>query len=265
MGGTHVTDGIAYRLRVSPRARRVRIVIHRDGVEVVVPHGASSADAARFVQRSRAWIERHLAQIGSAPASSSPNPYADLPLFAALQPGELPARIETIPLRGPGREGRVHYSQAPMLRGLAVLGEPASRAGALVVYCLEPDSPPRDAVAALLKEWVREQAKTVFPGYIDALADEVGIPRPRDIRIGFQRTVWGSRSVSGRISLSATLRCLPPHLLRHVAVHELCHTLHMNHGSRFHEALAQHDPLSDRHSIELKKAESFVPSWIRET
>ena len=35
-------------------------------------------------------------------------------------------------------------------------------------------------------------------------------------------------------------------------------------GNR-HEALAQHDPLSDRHSIELKKAESFVPSWIRET
>lgn len=264
MGGTHVTDGIAYRLRVSPRARRVRIVIHRDGVEVVVPHGASSADAARFVQRSRAWIERHLAQIGSAPASSSPNPYADLPLFAALQPGELPARIETIPLRGPGREVPVHYIQAPMLRGRAVLGEPASRAGALVVYCLEPDSPPRDAVAALLKEWVREQAKTFFPGYIDALADEVGIPRPRDIRIGFQRTVWGSRSVSGRISLSATLLFLPPGLMRHVAVHELCHTLHMNHGRDFKRRLALHDPDASRNERDLKRADSWIPEWIRD-
>ncbi len=264
MGGTHVTDGIAYRLRVSPRARRVRIVIHRDGVEVVVPHGASSADAARFVQRSRVWIERHLAQIGSASASSPPNPYADLPLFAAPQPGEMPARIETIPLRGPGREVPVHYIQAPMLRVRAVLGEPASRAGALVVYCLEPASPPRDAVAALLKEWVREQAKTFFPGYIDALADEVGIPRPRDIRIGFQRTVWGSRSVSGRISLSATLLFLPPGLMRHVAVHELCHTLHMNHGRDFKRRLALHDPDAFRNERDLKRADSWIPEWIRD-
>ena len=124
MGGTHVTDGIAYRLRVSPRARRVRIVIHRDGVEVVVPHGASSADAARFVQRSRAWIERHLAQIGSASASSPPNPYADLPLFAAPQPGEMPARIETIH----SRAARSRWSPAPST-GLAPDPPPHAKKG----------------------------------------------------------------------------------------------------------------------------------------
>ena len=174
-------------------------------------------------------------------------------------------RIDAVALQGMGRTVPVKYVAAPMLRGQSTMIEPASRPNTLVIYCADPAAPPRRAVRALLREWVRGQAKAFFPDYIHALADELGIRRPSEIRIGFQRTVWGSRSGSGRISLSATLLFLPPHLLRHVAVHELCHTLHMNHGRHFHEALAQHDPLTEIHSADLKKAETFVPAWIRET
>ena len=265
MRETAASAPIPYRLRVSARATRMRIVIHRDGVEVVVPVRTSPAAAERFVASSRDWIERMLAKLPPPEPPEAPDPFADLPLFAHASPPRTSVRIDAVALQGMGRAVPVKYVQAPMLRGQATMIEPASRPNTLVIYCADPAAPPRRAVRTLLREWVREQAKAFFPDYIHALADELGIRRPREIRIGFQRTVWGSRSVSGRISLSATLLFLPPHLLRHVAVHELCHTLHMNHGSRFHEALAQHDPLSDRHSIELKKAESFVPSSIRET
>ena len=265
MRETAASAPIPYRLRVSARATRMRIVIHRDGVEVVVPQRTSPAAAERFVESSRDWIERMLAKLPPPEPSEAPNPFADLPLFAHASPPQASTRIDAVAMQGIGRTVPVKYVQAPMLRSQATMIEPASRPNTLVIYCADPAAPPRRAVRALLREWVREQAKAFFPDHINALADELGIRRPSEIRIGFQRTVWGSRSVSGRISLSATLLFLPPHLLRHVAVHELCHTLHMNHGRRFHEALNQYDPQTSRHSVELKKAESFVPTWIRET
>lgn len=256
---------IPYRLRVSKRARRMRIVIHRDSVEVVVPTHTSPATAERFVASSRDWIVRTLAKLPPLEPPEAPNPFADLPLFAHVAPLRTAPRIDVVQLRGMERTVAVKYIQAPLLRGRAKMIELTSRPNTLVVYCADPEAPPRHAVRTLLREWVREQAKVIFPAYIHALADELGIRRPTDIRIGFQRTVWGSRSVSGCISLSATLLFLPPHLLRHVAVHELCHTLHMNHGRRFHETLERYDPLAERHAAELKKAETFVPAWIHET
>ncbi|MGI5868519.1 MAG: M48 family metallopeptidase [Kiritimatiellia bacterium] len=257
---------IPYRVRVSARAKRMRIIVRRDGVEVVVPERTSAAVAERFVADNRDWIERALARLPPpepAEPPPPPDPFADLPLFARAAPPPPANRIETIALQGLGRTIAVKYLEAPMLRAKATMTEPPHRPDTLVIYCANPLEPPRRAVRALLKEWVREQARTFLPGYIDALADELGIRRPSDIRIGFQRTLWGSRSTTGRISLSATLLFLPPHLLRHVAVHELCHTLHMDHGPRFHEALARHDPLADRHAAELKTADAHVPSWLR--
>ena len=65
--------------------------------------------------------------------------------------------------------------------------------------------------------------------------------------------------------MNAPLLFLTPELLRHVVIHELCHTQYMNHGQRFHLLLERLDPEADRHAAELKKAETLVPLWARAT
>jgi predicted metal-dependent hydrolase len=52
-----------YQLRRSARARRLRITVRPDGVEVVAPLRMRDADIAAFVERSRPWIDAKLAAL----------------------------------------------------------------------------------------------------------------------------------------------------------------------------------------------------------
>jgi predicted metal-dependent hydrolase len=51
---------IPYRIRRSDRARRARIVVDADGVEVVVPRRMALRHVEPFVAEKQRWIERTL-------------------------------------------------------------------------------------------------------------------------------------------------------------------------------------------------------------
>ena len=51
---------IPYRIRRSDRARRARILVDGDGIEVVVPQRFPLREVEPFVEEKRAWIERTL-------------------------------------------------------------------------------------------------------------------------------------------------------------------------------------------------------------
>ncbi|NTW11499.1 MAG: M48 family metallopeptidase [Chlorobiaceae bacterium] len=45
-------------------------------------------------------------------------------------------------------------------------------------------------------------------------------------------------------------------------MHELCHTVRMDHSRAFRELLQRHDPLWRSNDRELKTAWKYVPAWI---
>ena len=69
-----VLDEIAYTIRRSDRARKVRVVVEPTGaVEVVLPRRAAQREAAAAVTELRPWIERRLAEAerGARPAGGA--------------------------------------------------------------------------------------------------------------------------------------------------------------------------------------------------
>src|SRR4030088_673508 len=57
-------EEIAYRIRRSQRARRVRVTVDAaNGVEVVLPRRAAEREAAAAVSELRPWIERRVREL----------------------------------------------------------------------------------------------------------------------------------------------------------------------------------------------------------
>jgi len=77
-----------------------------------------------------------------------------------------------------------------------------------------------------------------------------------------QRTRWGSCSRRKTISLNLKLLFIPQDLAQYVLIHELCHTVHLNHSQKFWALLTRHEPDCKNKEKELRSAGRFVPAWI---
>jgi predicted metal-dependent hydrolase len=112
-----------------------------------------------------------------------------------------------------------------------------------------------DGVLADKRPWIEEQRRRQVPRLelerkavsesearigareiVSALAEEEAGPLRvayRRIRIGDQRTLWGSCSPSGTLSFNWRLVLAPFEVLDYVVVHELCHLRVPNHSRSF--------------------------------
>lgn len=72
---------------------------------------------------------------------------------------------------------------------------------------------------------------------------------------------WGSCSPKKSISLCCNLLFLPPELVIHVLLHELCHTKYMHHKRSFWKLLEKHDPDMVMHKNQLREAGKKIPAW----
>jgi len=112
----------------------------------------------------------------------------------------------------------------------------------------------------LLCSWLKHRAQVHLLPALEKLAashdfnyDSAGIR--------LQHSRWGSCSSRRSITLNSKLLFLPDHLIRYIMLHELCHTVHMNHSRAFWSLVHQHDPLYRSNNLEMKTAWKYVPSW----
>jgi len=77
-----------------------------------------------------------------------------------------------------------------------------------------------------------EHARTMLVSRLMELAERHRL-MPCGVTVRRQRTVWGSCSATGRISLNGKAARLPAHLRDYVLLHELAHLRYRSHGVRF--------------------------------
>ncbi|MDR1259203.1 MAG: M48 family metallopeptidase [Tannerellaceae bacterium] len=90
----------------------------------------------------------------------------------------------------------------------------------------------RKLIGNMIENALRYEAKRILPARLDKLAREHGFSYAR-VRISGAATRWGSCNSKGNINLAFRLMYLPDNLIDYVLLHELCHTVEMNHGKRF--------------------------------
>ncbi len=230
----HATDG--WSVRESQRARRLTVrVFHTGRVEIVVPSRTSQRAVERFLERHRTWIERKREEARRRAGPPVPFPPRQI---------ELPACEET---------WRIHLAGGC---GRARIGSPA-----LGLLALGGDAGNGQAVRQALRRWLTERARQVLAPRLADCARELGFSYDR-VLIRRQRTRWGSCSTRGTISLNCCLLFQRPPVVRYLMIHELVHTLHMNHSRRFWQRVARHCP--DYHSLDRELLDGWrrVPEWV---
>lgn len=94
------------------------------------------------------------------------------------------------------------------------------------------DTAVQELLNSMLEKTLRHEAKRILPGRLMEFARQHGFT-VNDIKIQNSKTRWGSCSTRKVINLSLHLMLLPQHLIDYVLLHELCHTVEMNHSNRF--------------------------------
>ena len=84
----------------------------------------------------------------------------------------------------------------------------------------------------------------------------------RTTTIRSQKTLWGSCSSDRNISLNYKLLFLEPKVVEYVLIHELCHTIHMNHSGKFWGLVSKFEPNYKTLDKSLNQAWQIVPSWL---
>jgi len=87
----------------------------------------------------------------------------------------------------------------------------------------------------------RIAARELVSMLADEEAERIGVSYQR-IRIGGQRTLWGSCSARGTLSFNWRLVLAPLEVLDYVVVHELCHLHVPDHTRRFWALVTCHRP-----------------------
>ena len=225
-------------IRRSKRARHVRLTIHPDkGLEIVLPMRVNAAEAMQFLNQKRAWVERHAELLHPNNRQQAAAQY-DIPstielpaihqtwacqIVASSQPARLIQKPQTLQFTGPSTN-------------------------------IQPYVP-------ALKVWLRKQAMLSLGPWIRQLSQQHNLPFNR-LSFRFQRGRWGSCSSDNNISLNVKLLFLPLESVQYVLIHELCHTMHLNHSADFWNTVKRLEPNYQAIDKRIHAMERQVPLWL---
>jgi predicted metal-dependent hydrolase len=205
---------VEYALRVSAKARRLRMVIRPgSGLEVVVPRGMPLRAHEPFLHEKATWILQTLDRLREA------TPPREAPLLTDGGQLRYVGRELTLRLGAGTRAG--HYR--------------ASRQGDVLQLSV-PD-PSQSTIRRALEHWYRRQAEMVFAERL-ALHNQIYQYRYVRVSIKAQKTRWGSCSRQGNLNFNWRLLLAPLAVLDYVVIHELCHLREMNHSPKFWQLVA---------------------------
>lgn len=222
-----------YHIKKHKRARHVKLrATKTSGLVVTIPWRYPLKEIPAVLEEHKEWIVKQLQAL------------------AEKQTVELPTEIN---LRGCDSIYRVEYLYSN--QRLKLIERPQKE---LVVYGNISD---HVACKALLIKWLRQRTTQILSQQLSAVSLEIQLPFSK-LTVRDQQTVWGSCTRQKAISLSYRLIFLPISLMRHIMIHELSHTVHLNHSDKFWSLVAKYDPNWQANRLAMRQANQYMPDWI---
>lgn len=193
-------------LRTSPRATRYTLKISKGSITAIMPIGGDELRMLAFIRENKAKLQAALAKHPARP----------------LLTEETVMETATF---------RLHIFCTDRASFYMKLEE-----GLLHIACPTRTDFSDERVQKLLKEFIekalRHEAARLLPERLMGLAARYDFTCT-GVKIFNSRSHWGSCTPRKSINLSLSLMLLPWYLIDYVLLHELCHTVEMNHSDRF--------------------------------
>ena len=227
-----------YQIRRSARAKRVRIIVTVDKVELVAPLRMPEKQIQQFLDAKQAWIET--AQNKVQQHADNINSFAP----ASYQQGVL------IPYQGEQYELQVQVTQEQYVHidfNSAFIAYIPERLQKKLTQS-ELGEQIRRAIIFWMKQAAAKQALKTVVFYTPLYQ-----LTPRSITIKTQKSRWGSCGIHNDINLNWLLILAPAGVFEYVVIHELCHIEQRNHSAAFWALVAQHCANYQQHRGWLKR------------
>lgn len=209
-------------IRTSPRATRYTLKISKGTITGVMPIGGNEGRMLAFIRENK---QKLLSALRKHPARSL------LDDTEAMQTATF----------------RLHIFRTERASFYMKLED-----GTLHIACPQDTDFSTSEVQQILKDLLekalRHEAKRLLPDRLRELAAKHHFTCT-GVKIFNSKTHWGSCTARKSINLSLSLMLLPWHLIDYVLLHELCHTVEMNHSDRFWKLM---DTVTNNKAIALR-------------
>jgi predicted metal-dependent hydrolase len=199
---------VDYRLVRSKTARKLRVRVGPNGVEVVQPAARNGEEITQFLAENADWI---VDQLDRADRLRSVRRTAHRPIGEILYRGEpTRVRIEATSSRAAGNTVCLIDREIIVSRG--------------------PNS--RTPAARSLELWLRKEARREIETHLEPVTARLGA-RPQRLYVMDQRTKWGNCSARKNLSFNWRLILAPEYVLRYLVTHEAVHLVVPDHSAKF--------------------------------
>jgi predicted metal-dependent hydrolase len=224
-------------IKKSARARHVRLKTSaRHGLELIVPARFNQKHIPEILETNKIWIEKQFAKIHLE--------------FQQYQANQLPQEISLLAVQ---QLWKVTYLKT-FSKKIQIMTRPDRE------LVLVGDIDNKALCHKKLNQWVQSQAILYLTQRLYELSLLTKLTY-KDIWIRNQKSRWGSCSTEKKICLNNKLIFMPAELADHIIIHELCHTVFMDHSPKFWRLVASFDSEWKQHSKTVKRAEKYIPPW----
>ncbi len=225
---------IPYTIRLSSRAKRLQMKVSSQGkVEVVLPKGMNEKVVKPFVAEHQQWLSDTLVRLKKQQRTLPDLSFPD-----------------TVYLQAINQKFKITY-RAPNKRNLLKLTSTES---------IEIFSNNDNYKKRALQQWLNMTAKETLIPWLHQTSEALNLPFNK-ATVRAQKTRWGSCSSRKNININRNLLFLPKPVVQYLFIHELSHTIHLNHSKAYWAFVEKIEPDYKKLDQALRHANRQIPHW----